>query len=244
MAFLSGGQNGGYAPASGENVGILKTMKETMEKRLAEAEAAEAAAVTVHEELLAAKEKEVAANTKAIEVKTVRVGELAVKIVEMKNDLSDSQASLEEDKKFLADLDKNCATQSEEFEANKKLRGQELVALADTIKVLNDDDALDLFKKTLPGASALIQMSANKVNMRARALATLYEAAKRSSHRPQFDFITMAIQGKKIGFEKVIKMIDDMVVTLKKEQLDDDHKKEYCAKQFDMADDKKKGLER
>merc|ERR1719324_2174067 len=39
-------------------------------------------------------------------------------------------------------------------------------------------------------------------------------------------------------------MIDEMVVTLKTEQQDDDHKKEYCAKQFDQADDKKKSLER
>ena len=31
-------------------------------------------------------------------------------------------------------------------------------------------------------------------------------------------------------------MIVEMVATLKTEQLDDDHKKEYCAKQFDMAD--------
>merc|ERR1719409_816489 len=68
------------------------------------------------------------------------------------------------------------------------------------------------------------------------------QAAK--SRRPQLDFIAMAIQGKKIGFEKVIKMIDEMVATLKTEQLDDDHKKEYCAKQFDLADDKKKSLER
>merc|ERR1719213_448640 len=39
-------------------------------------------------------------------------------------------------------------------------------------------------------------------------------------------------------------MIDELVVTLKKEQQDDDHKKEYCTAQFDIADDKKKGLER
>merc|ERR1719478_1221740 len=62
--------------------------------------------------------------------------------------------------------------------------------------------------------------------------------------RPGLDFIALAIQGKKIGFEKVIKMIDDMVATLKTEQNDDNHKKEYCAKQFDLSDDKKKGLER
>merc|ERR550532_1182685 len=38
-------------------------------------------------------------------------------------------------------------------------------------------------------------------------------------------------------------MIDEMLATLKQEQLDDDNKKEYCAKQFDFAEDKKKGLE-
>merc|ERR1719157_288161 len=35
-----------------------------------------------------------------------------------------------------------------------------------------------------------------------------------------------------------------MVATLKTEQTDDDNKKEYCAKQFDQSDDKKKSLER
>ena len=35
-----------------------------------------------------------------------------------------------------------------------------------------------------------------------------------------------------------------MAATLKTEQLDDEHKKQYCVKQFDLADDKKKGLER
>merc|ERR1719473_1988497 len=39
-------------------------------------------------------------------------------------------------------------------------------------------------------------------------------------------------------------MIDAMVETLKDEQTDDDNKKEYCANQFDSADDKKKSLER
>jgi len=42
----------------------------------------------------------------------------------------------------------------------------------------------------------------------------------------------------------VNKMIDDMIVTLKNEQRDDDKKKQYCAEQFDQADDKKKELER
>merc|ERR1719330_878219 len=44
--------------------------------------------------------------------------------------------------------------------------------------------------------------------------------------------------------DKVVKMIDEMIDTLQKEQQSDDDKKEYCGAQFDQADDKKKGLER
>merc|ERR550537_444007 len=39
-------------------------------------------------------------------------------------------------------------------------------------------------------------------------------------------------------------MIDDMVAELKVEQTDDDNKKNYCTKQLDESDDKKKSLER
>merc|ERR1719232_1057758 len=59
----------------------------------------------------------------------------------------------------------------------------------------------------------------------------------------RLELLALALEGKKVGFEKVIKMIDDMVVTLKVEQADDDSKKEYCAEELDLADDKKKGLE-
>merc|ERR1719192_736578 len=38
-------------------------------------------------------------------------------------------------------------------------------------------------------------------------------------------------------------MIDDMVANLKQEQIDDDSKKEYCEKQLDTSEDKKKELE-
>merc|ERR1719487_2323973 len=38
-------------------------------------------------------------------------------------------------------------------------------------------------------------------------------------------------------------MIDEMMANLKTEQRDDDNKKEYCETEFDLADDRKKGLE-
>jgi hypothetical protein len=98
VSFLSGTQNSEYVPASGEITGILKEMKDTMSKSLADAESQEADSLKSYEELMAAKTKEVNALTKSIETKTVRVGELAVEIVQMKQDLSDTQQALLEDK--------------------------------------------------------------------------------------------------------------------------------------------------
>jgi len=52
------------------------------------------------------------------------------------------------------------------------------------------------------------------------------------------------LQGKKAGFGKVIKLIDSLVGELKTQQLDDEHKREYCLSQFDLSEDKKKAGER
>merc|ERR1719321_2219825 len=103
---------------------------------------------------MAAKSKEVDALTAAIEEKSVRSGETSVNLVEMKKDLSDTQAALASDQKFLQDLEKDCATKEAEWAEISKARSEELLALADTIKLLNDDDSLELFKKVLPSASA------------------------------------------------------------------------------------------
>jgi septal ring factor EnvC (AmiA/AmiB activator) len=247
VSFLEGSASGEYAPKSGEITGILKEMTDTMSKTLSEAESDEAQSIKSFDELMAAKTKEVQALSKTIEAKTVRIGDLAVEIAQMKADLSDTQAALLDDKKFLADMDKNCAAKTAEHDANQKLRGEELVALSETIKLLNDDDALELFKKTIPSSASasFVQMQSNAAKQRALALARINEAQKHSMRpRPGLDFIALALEGKKVDFSKVLKMIDDMVATLTKEQLDDDHKKEYCTMQFDLADDKKKGLER
>merc|ERR1719408_799608 len=122
---------------------------------------------------MASKTKEVDSLTKAIEEKMVRLGDLQVEIVEMKEDLDDTGKQLLEDKKFLADLDKNCAMETKKHAENQKMRSEELLALADTIKILNDDDALELFKKTLPGAASLMQLQTTAADQRRQALATI-----------------------------------------------------------------------
>merc|ERR1719199_1048428 len=213
-------------------------MTDTMNADLADATAEEEGAIKSFDALVAAKEKEVNALTKAIEEKMVRLGKLQVEIVEMKEDLDDTGKGLLEDKKFLADLKKNCATKADEHAANMKLRSEELLALADTIKILNDDDALELFKKTLPGSASLLQVKVTSQEMKQMALETL----KGVKGKVGIDLIALALKGKKVSMEKVIKMVDDMVVLLGEEQVADEAKKEQCEKDIDETEDKHKEL--
>merc|ERR1719240_1442750 len=150
-----------------------------MEAGLAEATAQEEKAKATFEALMLAKKKEVDALQKSIEEKLVRLGDAGVELVNMVEDLDDTKKSLEEDKAFLADMEKNCANKEAEWAARQKLRAQELVALSDTIKILNDDDALELFKKTLssPGAS-LLQVHARSKEAQHKALRVLKSTSK------------------------------------------------------------------
>jgi len=231
-AFLSG--RSGYNPASGEIVGILKTMDDEMKADLKSATDDEAAALQSFEELKGAKAKEIQALTEAIESKMTRVGELGVKVAEQQNDLEDTKEDLAESKKFLADLEVNCENKKKEWAEYKKMQGQELLALADTIKVLNDDDALELFKKTLPSAASLLEVKVSSRSLRQQALSIL----RRSNIKdPRVDFLSVALHGGKAGFGKIIELIDKLTAQLKAEQGEDDAKKDYCETEIDKAED-------
>merc|ERR1719382_2408362 len=126
-----------------------------MGKELSDATATEEAAIKDYEALAAAKTKEIEALSASIEANLEKSGKLALDIVAMKEDIDDTAKTLSEDKKFLAGLEQGCATKKAEWEERSQIRTDELLALAETIKILNSDDALELFKKTLPSPTLL-----------------------------------------------------------------------------------------
>jgi peptidoglycan hydrolase CwlO-like protein len=236
-SFLSQGQGSGYVPQSGQITGILKQMKDTMEKDLKEITATEDKAFADYEELAGAKTKEIGANSKAIEDKLARESQVGLDIVAQAEDLDDTKKALAADQAFLANLDEACATKTKEWEERSKTRTEELLALADTIKILNDDDALELFKKTLPSPALLQTLVTSKAVKRA----ALQALASKRDHR--VELIAIALRGGTKSFDKVIAMIDEMVALLGKEQTSDDEKKVYCLASLDKAEDEKKTLE-
>merc|ERR1719265_1037879 len=138
------------ASSSGEITGMLKAMLEELEGDLATAKSDEATSKKGFEELSAAKEAEIASATSAIESKTKRAGEVAVEIVQTRDDKEDTEAEVKETLTFVGDLKKQCAEKKATWDERQKMRAEEISAISEAIKVLNDDDALDLFKKTVP----------------------------------------------------------------------------------------------
>jgi len=104
---------------------------------------------------------------------------------------------------------------------------------------LNDDDALELFKKTLPsGASSFLQIQVTDKAQRQAAIEAL-----RGSSDPRVDFLTIALRGGKADFSKILKLIDELVATLKAEMTADAEKKDWCNAEIDKTEDNKKILE-
>eukprot|EP00747_Dinoflagellata_sp_TGD_P131692 gnl/TRDRNA2_/TRDRNA2_175000_c13_seq3.p1 gnl/TRDRNA2_/TRDRNA2_175000_c13~~gnl/TRDRNA2_/TRDRNA2_175000_c13_seq3.p1 ORF type:complete len:727 (+),score=233.25 gnl/TRDRNA2_/TRDRNA2_175000_c13_seq3:44-2182(+) len=243
----SGEQSGSLSAGSGEIVGILKQMKADMEADLTESTDTENAAIASFESLISAKKKEVAAATAAIEEKTSRLGEVKVQAVSLKYDLKDTEKGLASDQKLLDKLNKDCEQRQKDFAIAKKSFAEELVALADTIKMLNSDETQALFRKT--AAARFVQIDGNtalsfiQVNSMSgfpdEAIASLKAVAANKQGSPRVAMLAKralaaarhAHKSSK-GFEKVEKLIDDMITLLGEDQKVDDMKKDHCEKEL------------
>merc|ERR1719207_13682 len=212
-------------------------MKDEMDKDLDGAIGDEETAAKGFEELAAAKNAEISAASEAIESKTVRSGDLAVSVTTTADDIEDTTAEMKETEAFLANLASQCALKKKEWAARQTMRAEEISAISEAIKVLNDDDALDLFKKTLSLSQTSSEMgfiqqkSTTKNQLHARTL--ISSLMKRgSAHHVELALIEFGLKTKAKKFDptKILAMIDGMVKVLGEEQKDDDATK---AKKFD-----------
>merc|ERR1719359_2210331 len=230
--------------ASDQIVGILKAMKDDMEAELKEAIATEEKSIAGFNDLKGSKEKEIEMATEAIESKMARAGEIAVAVVQSQDALEDANEEAADSTAFLATLEKDCATKSKDQAERDKMRSMEVAAISEAISILNDDDALDVFKKALPSSFAqtnFLQRSDSKAPRSRKAQAILAGVAgKAKDVRLNLVLYTLGSKLKMKsagGFDDVIKMIDDMVVLLGKQQTEDETQKSYCETEFEKAAD-------
>jgi len=244
LALLQGKQ--GMEESSAEITGMLKAMLDEMMGDNKSAKSDEAAAAKGYEELKAAKEAEVAAATAAIEQKTKRSGELAVEIAQTGDDLEDTEAEVAETEKFLVDLAGQCDAKKAEWGERQKMRAEEVSAISEAIGILNDDDSLDLFKKTAmvqTGSMRFLQkgQSLSVVRRARHVVVSLMQTSR--TNQGQLAFLAAALKSKKVDFSKISGMIDGMVDVLGKEQEDDDAQKKFCDDELAKSAEEKKATE-
>merc|ERR1719453_2365136 len=115
--------------------------------------------------------------------------------------------------------------------------------LSDTIKILNDDDALDIFKSQLSGPAtsnmqtSFLQRSSTR-DIRREAVQIL------GQHKNVQVALIANLLKSGGGFDKVINLIDTLLGELKTEQNDDDEQLKWCNKEFDATADSVKGVVR
>lgn len=228
-------------------IGILTNMKEVMEKSLGETEANEKSAAESFKGLEAAKNKEIAATTASIESLTARSGQLAVSIVENKAAAGDAADEAADAAEFLANLDKTCKEKQAEYEKTKALRADEIAAIGQAIGILNNDDALELFNKTLKkpeeaAPKSFLQKSTRKADNVSKARVILSGVAFNKNSPVSLLSATLKnkLRSKTLSaadFSKIVKMIDDMVKLLGEEQKSDAKHKKWCEGEFEANDD-------
>ena len=124
--------NSGYVPASGECVGILKTMADVMGAESKDRLPMRKAPL-LHLMVSSRPRQRVNALSSALNRKCSELVCLASRL-QYSPMMEYTTEDLAESKKFLADLGVNCANKKNEWAEYKKMQGLELLALADTIK--------------------------------------------------------------------------------------------------------------
>merc|ERR1719506_1303212 len=172
-----------------------------MEGSLAKAVEDEASAASGFAELKASKEQEQEIATTAIETKQGRSGELAVAVVQAADDIEDTQKEVADSEKFAKTLESSCGTKEAEWAEREKLRSEEIAAISDAIGILNDDDALDVFKKAMPSSlveekAGFLQRSGSQTSQLHRAQAILAPLAAKSSHSKVIKLVLFTLKSK------------------------------------------------
>jgi hypothetical protein len=241
LAFMEEGE-GEHTQGAGEILGILKNMKDEMEKDLKDMQDADVKAHESFNDLKAAKTEEISINEKSVIDKEKRIGEIALELSEGTHALEDAKEELENAQKFKATMKEQCASMEEQKAAREKARAEEIKAISEAVEILNDDEALETFSKAKPGAAlvqqphptydALLQLTSSKVKKSVKK----HLPGQLSFLNVKQKTLTKHTDTAPDPAEKlVVHMIDGMVGVMHDEDVGDEHKKEWCANETKVA---------
>eukprot|EP00933_Yihiella_yeosuensis_P059571 TRINITY_DN60_c0_g1_i1.p1 TRINITY_DN60_c0_g1~~TRINITY_DN60_c0_g1_i1.p1 ORF type:complete len:685 (-),score=234.25 TRINITY_DN60_c0_g1_i1:73-2127(-) len=220
-AFLQG--DGGSASAID---GLLQDMKRDFMEDMKSEQAEDTTNEKHYQELVTAKNAEVKAGENQIEAKTKIKARAGKTVADTKEEVMGAQDSLTDGQTYLKTVTEKCALSAEEYQARFKVRAEEVQAVGKTIQILDSDDAHALSGRSL----SFIQTSSSASEERvARAAQVLTRAGKSLD---AVRLLSLGMNAKKKGLDKVKEAMDEMTTALKKEAKDEIKKRDVCTKEL------------
>lgn len=232
-------------------MGILGTMLDKFTVDLATSQQADLASEINFQKLRAAKLDEISAATSQRDSKQTRLADLLDRSAKATEDIASLEDALTADQKFLMNLDKNCAKEQEEYDGRVKIRNDELQALAETLRILAEDDARDVFGRTM---SFLQTSESQRLAVQDRAAErAMQRIAKIATSHGNWALAGLAVRMRLAGqnqqndspfgstgeavFNRVKQLMDKMMALLDQQQKDEDDKRAFCNTEIDRTED-------
>eukprot|EP00930_Biecheleria_cincta_P014260 TRINITY_DN12353_c0_g1_i1.p1 TRINITY_DN12353_c0_g1~~TRINITY_DN12353_c0_g1_i1.p1 ORF type:complete len:791 (-),score=236.53 TRINITY_DN12353_c0_g1_i1:39-2411(-) len=225
LAFMqSHGQGRGInAPgSSGELIGMLKTMKETMDEDLKEATAKEKDQATEFDQLKMAKLEEIAEVQSILAVKRAEHAKVSEDISLSKAEKKQEVQLLKETRQALASAEKSCMQAEKSYRERQKARGLERQSIAEAMEVLSNQETSNAF--------SFLQTS--EASGGAMDLITQRLTGQLSEEHSAELQAALASSTEADSFSKVKQTIDKMVQEMKKQQQADNRKQDRCKKEL------------
>jgi hypothetical protein len=230
-----------YNSRSGSIFGILAEMKDEFERDLGNAQKEELQALILYNNLKTSKVAEIAAATKQKKAKQATLAELENTVAKSRTEKAALEKTRAADEKFLQNLRGTCDDEASQYESRVKVRSEEIRALGEALTILTEDDARDLFGKTMTFLQVSTKASSSvtsreRAQKRAAQLAMTRVMMTARKHN-DWSLASVAVRVQLDSFTKVRQMMDKMILELKNQQKNEDEKLSTCKKDIDVTED-------
>jgi len=171
---------------------------------------------------------------KELEEKSTLKAKRASESAKAKSNLADTRADLAADQKTLADMKATFAAKTATFKNNQSVRKDELEAIAKAIEIISDQSVAGSYGKhdlglTQKASFLQVRSARSRVSARDRAGSFLQKRARALSSAA---LSSLAVQVAGNPFDKVAKMIEDLLAKLKEEAAAEADHKAWCDEQL------------
>jgi len=249
-----------YSGRSGAIFGILNQMKDEFEANLSAEQKAELKAAADYKEMAAAKSAQIAVGEEKLDTMESAHADNQKALSDAKEEFELTRNQRAADVEFLRNLKLTCNDIDKQWAERSATRGEELKAVAEALVILTEDDNREALAKTASflQVQSISDEEAAMKQRRIRAVKALRKASKspgdmetddllaawqgRAAGRmaqavgapggPRAHLATLAVSVELDSFAEVQKIMDKMIVELKKQQEEEVASKAYCVKEF------------